>query len=329
MIESRPIELQDADERLFELISPEAEIATVVDHATGLIEGATWIPRLKALAFNEVAGSTTYLWTPAADRVEVLRRNNGLANGMALDDQGRLNVCEHHDSRVVRREADGRTVVLASHYLGQELNSPNDVIVSAAGRIYFTDPKFGREPYFGREREAELDFCGVLMVGEDAEHPILLADDFEGPNGLCLSPDGATLYVNDTLKMQIRRFAVDAEGRLSGGEVFAQLPGQPEIAKGIPDGMKCDALGNVYCTGPGGIWVFNADGERLGVLSIPGHAVNFCFGEADRSSLLIGASNGGLEPFTDRGNVYRVDLLVAGAPIPHAGSLQESGRGVL
>jgi gluconolactonase len=174
--------------------------------------------------------------------------------------------CEHVTSSLVRIEADGSRTVLASHFEGKELNSPNDVVVRSDGTIYFSDPPYGRWPGFGLEREQELDFCGVYRLATDGT---LTAEvrDFNKPNGLCFSRDESLLYVNDTEGLTIRRFQVAADGALSGGEVIFTMPGPVEYSRGVPDGMKLDAEGNLWCTGPGGVWVVSADGEHLGTLN--------------------------------------------------------------
>src|SRR5206468_4217187 len=147
-------------------------------------------------------------------------------------------------------------VTLASHYKGKELNSPNDIVVRSDGGIYFTDPPYGRMKNSGIERPQELDFQGVYRVGPTPRDTILLVDDFDKPNGLCFSLDESRLFINDTARQHIRVFDVGRDGSLSKGHVWAETRGDKY---GAPDGMKIDSASNIYCTGPGGLHVFDRD----------------------------------------------------------------------
>jgi gluconolactonase len=221
-----------------------------------------------------------------------------MANGNVFDRQGRLVTCEHASSHVVRHESDGGLKVLASHYDGKELNSPNDIVVKSDGAIYFTDPPYGRRLPDGLPRERQLAFCGVYRIATD-ESVTLLIDDFESPNGLCFSPDEKTLYINDTPRMHIRAFDVKADGTIANGRLFATLSGE---GPGRPDGMKVDANGNVWCSGPGGIHVLTPAGEEIGAVDFPERVANFCWGDADRTSIYATATT----------SLYRVKTKVAG-----------------
>jgi gluconolactonase len=210
-----------------------------------------------------------------------------MANGNAYDNLGRLVSCEHATSRVTRTEKDGEIKILASHFEGKELNSPNDIIVSEKGAIYFTDPTFGRMEYYGVLRECELEVRGVYMIDNDGQLS-LLADDFDQPNGLCFSDDESKLFVNDSMKNHIRVFDINADGTLKGGSVWATLESDGE---GVADGMKIDTAGNMYCCGPGGIHILDSNAKSLGVIEIPEAAANFTWGESDMKSLFITASS--------------------------------------
>jgi gluconolactonase len=178
--------------------------------------------------------------------------------------------------------------VLASHYQGRAFNSPNDIIVDSRDRIWFTDPTYGRtRQRVGIIREQELDFQGVFRLDADGT-VTLIADDFQQPNGLCITPDGRSLLVNDTDRMHIRIFDLNEDGSTSGDRVFAEISGQGE---GKPDGMKVDAEGRVYCTGPGGVHVLDPDGQRLGVIATAEHTRNFCFGGTDGCDLFLATSS--------------------------------------
>ena len=146
--------------------------------------------------------------------------------------------------------------MLASHWQGKELNSPNDIVVASDGSMVFTDPPYGRWPGFGVEREQELDFCGVYRIAPDGELS-LFVDDFLKPNGLCFSPDEKTLWINDTDGGHVRRFSVSSDGSLTGGEVIYQMA-EFSLEIGIPDGQKLDEAGNLWLSGPGGLHVINA-----------------------------------------------------------------------
>jgi gluconolactonase len=178
--------------------------------------------------------------------------------------------------------------VLATHYEGKELNSPNDIVVAPGGAIYFTDPTYGRTEYYGVPRPQHLSFQGVYRMDADGGELTLLASDFAQPNGLCFSLDGSRLFVNDTERGHIRVFNLTPAGDLTGGAVWAETKGE---GAGAPDGMKIDSCGNVYCCGPGGIHLFNPSGDALGVIPTPETCANFTFGDDDLRSLYITASS--------------------------------------
>ena len=264
-------------------------------------EGPVWHPRGRFLLFSDMPGDHLRRWS-AADGVTTFRKPCHMANGNAYDREGRLLTCEHATSRVTRTEPDGRIVPLATHYDGKQLNSPNDIVCRRDGGVYFTDPPYGRAKFYGVERAQELDVQGVYRVGPDPEHPALLVDDFDRPNGLCFSLDERRLFVNDTARKHIRVFDVAADGRLTGGRVWAETRGDKP---GAPDGMKLDAAGNVYCCGPGGIHVFGPDGDLLEVIEVPEYTANFAWGDDDYRSLFITAST----------SLYRIRTTVPGHPV--------------
>lgn len=249
-------------------------------------EGPVWHPTERHLIFSDMPGDHMRRWTPDG-KIETFRKPSNMANGNVYDRQGRLVTCEHARSRVTRTEPDGKITVLASHYDGKELNSPNDIIVDRAGAIYFTDPSFGRMEYYGVPREQELSFQGVYRIAPDGGNLQLVADDFGQPNGLCLSLDERQLFVNDTERGHIRVFDVNDDGSLANSRVWAVPTGEGE---GLPDGMKIDSRGHLYCTGPGGIHVFASDASCLGVIRIPEPTANFNWGEDDLCSLFATAS---------------------------------------
>ena len=271
--------------------------------ATGFAftEGPVWHPREKHLTFSDMPGDHMRRWT-AAGGIQTFRQPSNMANGNTYDRAGRMLTCEHATSRVTRTEPDGRISVLATHYDGKQLNSPNDIVERSDGGIYFTDPTFGRMPYYGVERAPELAFRGVYRVEENGSGPTLLADDFGQPNGLCFSHDETRLFVNDTEREHIRVFTVGNGGLLSGGIVWAEVTGTGE---GAPDGMKIDRDGNLYCCGPGGLHVFTPDARCLGVIRVPEVVANFTWGDDDLRSIFLTAST----------SLYRVRTMTPGVAL--------------
>lgn len=260
----------------------------VVRLATGFMftEGPIWHPREGSLTFSDIPGNHMRRWTQGGG-IATYRKPSNMANGNVYDRQGRMVTCEHATSSVTREEADGSRRVLASHYAGKELNSPNDIVVKSDGGVYFTDPTYGRMEGFGVPRAQDLDFQGVYRVEDDGSRIRLLADDFEQPNGLCFNRAETFLYVNDTGRGHIRRFSVRPDGALSGGEIWAELTGDGE---GAPDGLKVDENDNVYCCGPGGLHVFATDATCLGVVRVPEMLANFTWGDGDMRSIFLTAS---------------------------------------
>jgi gluconolactonase len=262
-------------------------------------EGPLWHARERYLLFSDMPGDHLRKWT-ADDGVTTFRKPSNQSNGLAWDRAGRLIACEHATSRLTRTEPDGSISVLASHYEGRELNSPNDVVVRSDGTIFFTDPTYGRAEFYGRPRPCELDFRGVYAV-VPGQPPRLLADDFGQPNGLCFSHDESRLFVNDTERQHVRVFDVAPDGALSRSTIWAGTTGE---GAGAPDGMKLDVESNLYTCGPGGIHVFAPDATCLGVIRVPEYTANFAWGDDDFRSLYITAST----------SLYRIRTKVAGRP---------------
>jgi gluconolactonase len=275
--------------------------------ATGLkfTEGPVWNHH-GFLLFTDILGDTIYRMDEDA-APSPIRTPSRMANGLAYDHAGRLIACEHASSTVTREEPDGTITTLASHYEGKELNSPNDVVVRSDGTIYFTDPPFGRMAAHGVERPRELDFQGVFLIPPGGGDPVLVTDELKLPNGLCFTADESQMYVVDTLRMQIRLFDVRADGTLGTGEIFMKQEGF-DHSDGVPDGVKIDAVGNVFCTGPGGIWVTSAEGAPLGVIPIPEHTANLAWGGADLRTLFVTANT----------SVYAVRTTSPGHAVPFA-----------
>jgi len=290
-----------------ELRAPGAERITGAQISLELIakeivfgEGPVWDRRTKLFFFTDIVGDTIWKWVPGADP-EVLLRPTVHANGMTLDLDGRQLVAGWGGRTVFRIEKDGSCTTLASHYEGKKLNSPNDVVVKSDGAIYFTDSHGGlfNVGHVGYDLQRYLDYAGVYRISPDGTNIRLIDAEFVYPNGLCFSPDEKLLYVNCSRQRLVRVFDVLPDGGLADGRLFAQYSG-PE--RGNPDGLKCDVEGNVYCTGPGGIWIHSPDGTVLARLKLGGHATNFCFGDDDWKTLFI----------TLMGSVVRTRLNVPG-----------------
>jgi gluconolactonase len=282
-----------------DLIDPYAPVGQVGTGFT-FTEGPVWHPVDHYLLFSDMPGDVRRRWDAQRGVVEA-RRPSNKCNGMTYDADLNLIVCEHATSSLIRERPDGRREILASHFEGQELNSPNDVCVRSDGSIYFSDPWFGRMPVYGVERPRQLGFQGVYRLPPGGGAPQLLVDRllFDQPNGLCLSPDEKLLYVNDSAQTLIRVFDVASDGSLSNGRVFASGI-RSSLEPGMPDGMKCDQRGNVWVTAPGGVWVYAPSGDLLGKVRIPEEVANLAWGGPDFRTLYLTATR----------SVYRVSTKV-------------------
>lgn len=274
-------------------------------------EGPLWHPVERYLLFSDMPGDVRRRWDGSGVQ-EVLRPSNK-ANGLTYDADLNLLACEHATSTVSRFGPDGTREVLASHFEGKELNSPNDLCVHSDGSIYFSDPWYGRMAGYGVERPRQLGFQGVFRIapGQKGAEPQLLVDRymFSQPNGLCFSPDEKLLYVDDTEQCNIRVFDVGPDGTLANGRLFASGL-KDSLKPGVPDGMKCDAEGNVWVTAPGGIWVYNPAGQLLGKVPIPELPANLAWGGDDWRTLFVCAST----------SVYAVDTKVGPRNEPYMGA---------
>jgi gluconolactonase len=284
-----------------ELVDPDAVVERV---ATGsqFTEGPLWHANRHFLLFSDLADDVIRRWDER-DGVSVFRRPSGKANGLTYDRDRRLVACEHVGRRVTRTETDGSLTVLAAEYDGRPLNSPNDVVIRSDGAIYFTDPPYGLQDFYGIARPKNLDFQGVNRIAPGGELR-LIADDFAAPNGLAFSPDEQRLYVDDTERTHLRVFDVRADGSLANGRAFfdfTRAPGAGGLA-GAADGLKLDERGNVYCTGPRGIWVLSPTAEPLGLISLLEAPSNLTWAGPDWTWLYITACT----------SVYRLRMRVAG-----------------
>ena len=271
-------------------------------------EGPVWAG--DRLYFSDPNENRVYEYT-ADGRLSVFRENSGYAgddiarfgqpgsNGLTLDSKGRLTINEHGRRQVSRLEDDGSVTVLVADYDGKRLNSPNDLVYHSNGSLYFTDPPFGL-PAFDDDPGKELDVNGVYRVNDGVV--TLLTAELKGPNGIAFSPDEKFLYVGnwDPERKVVMRYPVKADGALGRGKEFADLGKAPE-AEAI-DGVKVDTRGNVYVSGPGGMWIFSEKGRHLGTVIAPRPIHNFAWGGPDGKSLFI----------TARNTLYRMPLLVEG-----------------
>jgi gluconolactonase len=266
--------------------------------ATGFVftEGPLWHPD-GFYYFVDVRSSVLYRIKPGQPH-EIVRKDTGGGNGTTFDLEGRLVQCEGDNRRVTRMSADGSIAVLVDRYEGKRLNRPNDVVCKSDGTLYFTDPGL-RVPL----AERELPYAGVYRIGHDGA--VTLVADFEYPNGLAFSPDERVLYVANTRWAQyIHAIDLDASGAMVRRRIFADMSSDEK--EGVPDGMKVDVEGRVYCTGPGGTWVFAPDGTRLGIIRTPEVPANVAFGGPDLRALFL----------TARTSVYTLRVKVPGQPHP-------------
>ena len=243
-----PIEIVSPE--LEHIVSGNQEIEELGNGYT-VAEGPLWWREEGYLLFNEVRGNRRRKWSPRHG-VTLLKEPSNNANGLTRDPKGRLLLCEGGANRVTRVEPDGEIIVVANNYQGKRLNRPNDVVVKSDGSIYFTDPG-------SPDPELPLDFSGVYRVSPDLGSITLLVRNIVFPNGLAFSPDESVLYIDDYRVGHIRAFDVQPNGmlNLASDRVFCKLSAPRPFGPDGPDGMKVDVEGNVYCTGPGGVWVID------------------------------------------------------------------------
>jgi gluconolactonase len=277
------------DDPSFEqLIDPAAEMKFLGGDYQ-FTEGPVWNAAEQALYFSDIPGDARWKWTQG-DGMQLAAAPTFKGNGMAYDVDGTLLVCEQVSSCLVRIRHDGRRELVAWHLDGVYLNSPNDVVVRKDGSIYFTDPDYGRwNDWIGCKREFVRDVKGVYRVppGGGPVELVVEPDEFEQPNGLCFSPDERILYINDSPRAEIKAFDVSADGGLSNRRMFRDGIGKGEMSEGNLDGMECDALGNIWTSGPGGVWVLDPHGERIGRISTPEICGSVVFGGPHNTTLFL------------------------------------------
>lgn len=257
--------------------APEPDVVRV---CTGFrfVEGPVWKDGV-GLLFSDIPVSTIFRWSPADSTVSVHLKPSDSSNGLAFDGQGRLILTQMQKRRIARQESGGSITPLAATFKGRRFNSPNDCIVSSAGSILFTDPDFNTPAHESRE----LGFRGIYRL--DPSGVLHVIDStFDKPNGICFSPDERRLYVNDSPRHCVYVWDVESDSIFTNKRLFYTIP-QP----GYADGMKVDPGGNLYCTGPGGVWVIDPSGELITLIRTPETPTNCAWGDADRRSLYITA----------------------------------------
>lgn len=300
------------DPRFDKLVPRDAKLETIVDGHIW-VEGPVWRPRSNSLLFSDIPQNAIFEWKQSegarlflkpsgySGREPFTGREPG-SNGLALDSHGRVVLAEHGDRRITRLNDDKTRTVLADGYRGKRLNSPNDLVFKSNGDLYFTDPPFGLPRAFD-DPAKELPFQGVYRLSSDGVLT-LLTSELKAPNGLAFSPDEKTLYVTDVDPgtSTWRAYPVKSDGTLGPGRVFADANPFRSNGPGGPDGLKVDAEGNLFASGPGGIYIFSADGTHLGSI-LTGKATSNAAWGGDGSALFI----------TTGTTVYRIRLTTKGA----------------
>jgi gluconolactonase len=249
-------------------------------------EGPAYFAAGRYLVFSDIPNDRILRWDETTGMVGVLRQPSRFANGHTVDRQGRLVSCEHGGRQVTRTEPDGSVTVLADHFDGMRLNSPNDVVERADGSVWFTDPGYGIDSdYEGHQAESEIGGHHVYRIDPGTGDVRLVADDFIRPNGLAFSADERQLYISDSEARHIRRFGVSDDATLTGGQVFARCDA------GTFDGVRLDNLGRIWAAAGDGIHCFDPDGTLLGKLRVPEVVANLTFGGAQRNHLFMCATS--------------------------------------
>jgi gluconolactonase len=308
------VEVERLDPAIDAIVGPNPKIFKLAE-GFKFTEGPVWVRDGGYLLFSDPNSNTIYKYREG--EISVFRTPSGYSgpniaeygqpgsNGLTLDPQGRLTINQHGDRRVIRLEKDGTETVLAERYEGSEgsgrLNSPNDLVYRSDGMLFFTDPPFGLPKFFEDPRK-ELPFSGVYSVREGKL--MLVTTELKGPNGIALSPDEKHLYVGnwDETRVVVMRYDVGPDGAVSNGTVFIDMTSALDAEKNAIDGVKVDQQGNLYVSGPGGLWVVSPAGKHVGTIKAPRHVHNMAWGDADGQTLYLCA----------RGALYRMRLNFAG-----------------
>ncbi len=323
-LDSTVVKLDRLDPAIDQIVPKDAKLERV---ATGFtwVEGPVWVNG--SLYFADIPSNSIRKWTPGSGVTMFITPSGykGAApyggpesgsNGMTLDTRGRLTIAGHAQRDVYRLESlrtDSPITILANGYQGKKLNSPNDLVYRSDGSLYFTDPPYGLRTQKDTDPEKDLKVNGVYRIPhaleqKSADHASselhLLISDLPRPNGIAFSSDEKYLYVDNSEPKKIwMRYRVQPDGSLTDAKLFYDATS--DSRPGAPDGMKVDEKGNVYSTGPGGVWIFSPEGKPLGTIVMPEKAANVAWGGPDRKTLYITAST----------SIYRIQLMIAGAPM--------------
>jgi gluconolactonase len=316
-------DLQKLDPALDKLVAADAKLERVATGFNKWTEGPVWTHD-GSLLFAEIPANNIIRWKPG-EAASVFMHPSGYmgiaayagpepgSNGMTLDADGRVAVAGHARRNVWRLEsvdAKAQITVLADSYQGKKLNSPNDLVYKSDGSLYFTDPPYGLPTQADNDPLKELSVNGVYRIPGARQHKAgsppendklqLVIKDLARPNGIAFSPDEKYLYIAESgLKVWLR-YKVQADGSVTDGEQF--LDAKPDSTPGGPDGMRVDKKGNIYGSGPGGVWIISPEGKHLGTIKVPEIVANVAWGDKDAKTLYIVASTG----------VYKVRTKVAG-----------------
>lgn len=285
----RQFELKAESPKFWELFDQDAKLEKIAT-GFGFLEGPVWDPKGFLYVSDEEKNKVSRVYPDG--RVESLLEI-GDPDGSTLDTAGHFVTTASHLRAIIQVDPDGKYKVLADKYDGKKFNSPNDIVVGPDGALYFTDPTLD----LVKGEKQETPFQGVYRLGKDGSVK-LLNNEMAAPNGLAFSPDGKRLYINDTKQKEIRVWDFDSNGELKNGRLF----GKEEGRGGVPDGMRVDQKGNVYVTGPGGIWVWDPDGHQLGTIMTPESCANFNWGDPDYKTIYIAG----------RTSVYRLKTKTVG-----------------
>lgn len=308
------VEVVRKDPAINQIIGPNPKIFKLAD-GFKFTEGPIWVNKdggyllfsdpnsnviYKYQPHNNEAGSLTVFRSPSGySGADIAEYGQPGSNGLTLDRVGRLTINEHGNHRVTRLEDDGKVTVLADSYQSKRLNSPNDLVYRSDGTLFFTDPPFGLPKFFDDPRKA-LPFSGVYSIHKGKLQ--LVSKDFTGPNGLAFSPDEKYLYVGnwDEKQKVVMRYEVNADGTMKNGKLFFDMTSAP--GEDALDGIKVDQKGNLYVSGPGGLWIISPEGQHLGTVIAPKHIHNMAWGDEDGKTLYLCARSG----------LYRMRLNIAG-----------------